>query len=75
MRVQGGSRPAGGVQYALLSDHLGSVTAAVNRWNAVTGSMRYGAWGEERVSTDTMPTDRGYTGQLEAEEVGSEKTI
>jgi len=42
----------------------------VNRWNAVTGSVRYGAWGEERASTGTMPTDRGYTGQLEADEVG-----
>jgi len=36
----------------------------------VTGSVRYGAWGEERASTGTMPTDRGYTGQLEADEVG-----
>jgi len=36
----------------------------------VTGSVRYGAWGEERASTGTMPTDRGYTGQLQADEVG-----
>ncbi len=50
-----------------LSDHLGGTTITLNEDGNLIAELRYTAWGETRYSDGTTPTQRKYTGQLEAE--------
>ncbi len=54
----------------LLESHLGSAYATTNASGTVVGEMRYYAFGETRLSTGTMFTDRLYTGQRQIAELG-----
>jgi hypothetical protein len=67
MRVQ--SNQAGlesGVFY-FLSDHLGSTSLTLDEGAGKVAELRYSAWGETRYTDGSTPTQRRYTGQLEAE--------
>jgi hypothetical protein len=45
-------------------DHLGSLAAVSNAGGQAVGSARYWPFGGLRTSTGSLPTDRGYTGQI-----------
>jgi RHS repeat-associated protein len=47
----------------ILGDQLGSASLTLSSGGAVTGQTRYYPFGETRVSTGSMPTDRLFTGQ------------
>jgi RHS repeat-associated protein len=55
-----------GVFY-FLSDHLGGTAITLDANGVKTGELRYTAWGETRYTSGSTPTQRRYTGQLEAE--------
>jgi RHS repeat-associated protein len=55
-----------GVFY-FLSDHLGGTTLTLDANGVKTAELRYTAWGETRYTSGSTPTQRRYTGQLEAE--------
>lgn len=55
-----------GVFY-FLSDHLGGTAITLNDSGVKTAELRYTAWGETRYTSGSTPTQRRYTGQLEAE--------
>jgi RHS repeat-associated protein len=55
-----------GVFY-FLTDHLGSTASTLDSSGNLVGELRYSAWGETRYTDGTTPTQRRYTGQLEAE--------
>jgi hypothetical protein len=66
MRVQ--SNQAGledGVFY-FLSDHLGSTALTLDEGAGKVAELRYSAWGETRYTDGSTPTQRRYTGQLDA---------
>ncbi len=51
----------------LFSDHLGSTSVSVNAATSTpTGELRYGAWGDTRITSGSTPTNARYTGQYEA---------
>ncbi|MFZ3069971.1 MAG: RHS repeat-associated core domain-containing protein [Anaerolineaceae bacterium] len=54
----------------LLSDQLGSVIGSTESGGPEMTTARYGAFGNIRASNGTSPTDYGYTGQREQEEIG-----
>ncbi|MDW8186391.1 MAG: RHS repeat-associated core domain-containing protein, partial [Anaerolineae bacterium] len=58
-----------GTLYYLLSDHLGSISAVTNLSGSAIARQWYYPYGGVRASTGTLPTRRGYTGQL-ADETG-----
>jgi RHS repeat-associated protein len=60
MRVDGG--PAA-VVYYILTDQLGSASMMLNANGALVGTARYYAFGETRLATGSMVTDKLYTGQ------------
>lgn len=64
MRVRSGSSDD---LYYLLTEALGSTNKVLDAEGNLVGEVRYGAWGETRFSSGVAPTDRKYTGQLEAE--------
>ncbi len=55
----------GGVLNYLLSDHLGSVFATVDRSGNLTSSSSYHSWGTAHQNSSSSPTDYGYTGQMQ----------
>ncbi len=59
-----------GSVYYVLKDRLGSAYATTDASGNVVGEMRYYAFGETRLSTGTMFTDRLYTGQRQIAELG-----
>ena len=67
IRVQ--SRQVGVAEgtYYPLSDQLGSTTVTLDASANRFGELRYKAWGQTRYTYGTTPTQRRYTGQLEAE--------
>ena len=58
--------------YYLLKDHLGSASIVLDSSGAViaNGEQRYYPYGEKRITTAALPTDRLYTGQLELATLG-----
>jgi RHS repeat-associated protein len=68
MRTGGGSG-ATGLKY-LLSDHLGSTTMVLNSSGGMTAEVRYKAWGSDRYTSGTAPTDFRYSGQRIETELG-----
>ncbi len=59
----GGAMRIDGTVYYVLKDRLGSAYATTDASGNVVGEMRYYAFGETRLSTGNMITDRLYTGQ------------
>jgi YD repeat-containing protein len=53
--------------YYVLGDQLGSASAVLDENGDVVGENRYTPFGETRVSTGSMFTDRMYTGQREVD--------
>ena len=53
--------------YYFLTDHLGSTTVTLDVNGNRLSELRYTAWGETRYTDGMTPTQRRYTGQLEAE--------
>ena len=49
--------------YYVLRDHLGSASVTLDSSGNISSEMRYYPFGETRVSTGAMPTDRLFTGQ------------
>jgi RHS repeat-associated protein len=47
----------------ILQDHLGSTVGTTDSSGAITSAINYFSFGECRVSTGTLPTDKKYTGQ------------
>ncbi len=66
----GGAMRIDGNVYYVLKDRLGSAYATTDASGNVVGEMRYYAFGETRLSTGTMLTDRLYTGQRQIAELG-----
>ena len=58
--------------YYLLKDHLGSASVVLDSSGAIiaNGEQRYYPYGEKRITTAVLPTDRLYTGQLELASLG-----
>ena len=58
--------------YYLLKDHLGSASVVLDSSGVViaNGEQRYYPYGEKRITTAALPTDRLYTGQLELASLG-----
>jgi len=50
--------------FYILTDHLGSSSLITNASGTVLAETKYKAFGEERYSSGTMPTDYTYTGQF-----------
>ena len=67
-----GAMRVDGTLYYLLKDHLGSASVLTNAsGNAVSGAdVRYYPFGEARSSTDSMLTDKLFTGQREMAGLG-----
>ncbi len=59
-----------GAVYYVIKDRLGSAYVTTDASGNVVGEMRYYAFGETRLSTGTMFTDRLYTGQRQIAELG-----
>ena len=53
--------------YYFLTDHLGSTAITLDSGANKVAELRYSAWGETRYTSGATPTQRRYTGQLEAE--------
>jgi RHS repeat-associated protein len=58
--------------YYLLKDHLGSASVVLDSSGVLiaNGEQRYYPYGEKRITTAALPTDRLYTGQLELASLG-----
>ena len=56
--------------YYTLKDHLGSASVVTNASGVEVGTQRYYPFGETRVSTGTIYTDRLFTGQREMAGLG-----
>ena len=56
--------------YYLLGDHLGSTSIIASEAGGMTGELRYKAWGENRLTSGTLPTKRHYTGQIQDSALG-----
>jgi RHS repeat-associated protein len=67
MRVTGTPNPG---LYYILSDHLGSTSVVVNASGTVVGTQGYYPYGETRYSTNTIITDRLFTGQQQIASLG-----
>ena len=52
------------VVYFIIGDHLGSTTIVTDVAGTVVSKLRYSAYGEERYTSGTTPTNYRYTGQL-----------
>jgi RHS repeat-associated protein len=68
--------PAAGVMridstlYYILKDHLGSASVVTNASGVIVGEQRYYPFGETRLSTGTIFTDKLFTGQREMAGLG-----
>lgn len=61
---------AGNNLYYVLKDHLGSASVVTDASGNIVGENRYYPYGETRLSTGTMYTDKLYTGQREMADLG-----
>ena len=53
-----------------LKDHLGSASVVTNSTGAIVGEQRYYPYGETRITSGTIYTDKLYTGQREMTGLG-----
>ena len=60
-----GAMRIGSDVYYTLKDHLGSASVVTDSSGAVVGEQRYYPFGETRLSTGAMFTDKLFTGQRE----------
>ena len=67
MRVQSNQDGLEDGVFYFLSDHLGSTSLTLDEGAGKVAELRYTAWGETRYTDGSTPTQRRYTGQLEAE--------
>jgi RHS repeat-associated protein len=67
LRIQSRQLGVTGGTYYPLSDHLGGTTVTLDGSANRYAELRYKAWGQTRYTYGTTPTQRRYTGQLEAE--------
>lgn len=51
--------------YYILKDHLGSASVVTDSNGAILGTQRYYPFGETRLTTGTIYTDKLFTGQRE----------
>jgi len=56
--------------YYVLKDHLGSASVVTDASGNIVGEQRYYPFGETRVTTGTIPTDKLFTGQREIAGLG-----
>ena len=56
--------------YFVLKDHLGSASVITDASGNTVGEQRYYPFGETRVTTGTIPTDKLFTGQREMAGLG-----
>ena len=56
--------------YYILKDHLGSASVVTDASGNILGEQRYYPFGETRVTTETIYTDRLFTGQREMAGLG-----
>ncbi len=61
INIAGGSNSV----YYILKDHLGSASVVTNASGVTLGEQRYYPYGETRLSTGTIYTDKLFTGQRE----------
>ena len=61
INITGGSNTL----YSLLKDHLGSASVVTDSAGIIVGEQRYYPYGETRVTTGTIYTDKLFTGQPE----------
>jgi RHS repeat-associated protein len=66
----GGAVRVDGTLSYVLGDQLGSASLTLSSAGAVTGQTRYYPFGEMRVTTGTMPTDRLFTAQRAMADLG-----
>jgi RHS repeat-associated protein len=59
-----------GTLYYVLKDHLGSASVVTDASGNVVGEQRYYPFGETRLTTGTMYTDKLFTGQREISGLG-----
>jgi len=65
-----GAMRVNGTLYYMLKDHLGSASVVTDSTGAVVGEQRYYPFGETRLTTGTMYTDKLFTGQREITGLG-----
>jgi uncharacterized protein RhaS with RHS repeats len=56
--------------YYILKDHLGSASVVTNASGVTVGEQRYYPYGETRLTTGTIYTDKLFTGQREMTGLG-----
>ncbi len=66
-----GAMRISGTLYYVLSDQLGSASVVTDNSGAVVGEQRYYPYGETRVPSGNMQTDRLYTGQRQMASLGN----
>src|SRR5215208_2522883 len=59
-----------GTRYYVLKDHLGSASVVVNQTGTIVGEDRFYPFGETRVTSGNMKTDKLFTGQREMAGLG-----
>ena len=59
----GGAMRVNGTLYYMLKDHLGSASVVTDASGNIVGEQRYYPFGETRLATGTLYTDKLYTGQ------------
>jgi len=65
-----GAMRINGTLYYTLKDHLGSASVVTDSTGAVVGEQRYYPFGETRLTTGTIYTDKLFTGQREMAGLG-----
>ncbi|MFN8425675.1 MAG: hypothetical protein U0X87_05390 [Anaerolineales bacterium] len=58
-----GAMRVNGTLYYTLKDHLGSASVVTDSAGVIVGENRYYPFGETRLSTGTLYTDKLFTGQ------------
>ncbi|MEW6085135.1 MAG: RHS repeat-associated core domain-containing protein [Chloroflexota bacterium] len=66
----GGAMRVNGTLYYVLKDHLGSASVVTDSSGNVVGEQRYYPFGETRLTTGTLYTDKLFTGQREMAGLG-----
>jgi len=66
----GGAMRINGTLYYTLKDHLGSASVVTDSTGAIVGEQRYYPFGETRLTTGSMFTDKLYTSQREVTGLG-----
>jgi len=60
-----GAMRIGSTLYYVLKDHLGSASVVTDASGTILGEQRYYPFGETRLTTGTIYTDKLFTGQRE----------